>query len=277
MAGNRITTTTAPEPGGLAPVADVPADGARCDRDPGSRHLPSAHAAQACVVVPAFNEERSVARVVRGIRDALPSSRVVVVDDGSTDDTAAQATAAGAAVVSLPVNVGIGGAVQAGYRYALRHGFDLSMQVDGDGQHDPAETFRLVDAVVSGGADLAYGSRWLGRGDYLAPTSRRIGMRLLAAMVRWRTGCVFTDTTSGFRALGPRALELFARTYPHDFPEVESLVLASRAGLRVEEVPVKMTERLHGRSSIAGLRSAYYMARVVLALLLGGLDGATSP
>src|SRR2546421_6958372 len=108
MAGNRITTTTAPEPGGLAPVADVPADGARCDRDPGSRHLPSAHAAQACVVVPAFNEERSVARVVRGIRDALPSSRVVVVDDGSTDDTAAQATAAGAAVVSLPVNVGIG-------------------------------------------------------------------------------------------------------------------------------------------------------------------------
>ncbi len=236
-----------------------------------------ARQARVCVIVPAYNEERSVATVVSGVRAALPKARVVVVDDGSSDRTAARASAAGAAVVRLPVNLGIGGAVQAGFQYALRHGFRMAMQVDGDGQHDPAEAVRLVEAVVTGRADLALGSRWLGRGDYVAPPSRRFGMRILAALVRWRTGRPFTDTTSGFRALGPSALELFARSYPADFPEVESIVLASRAGLRVEEVPVRMEERRHGRSSIAGVRSAYYMARVGLALLVGGLERRDTP
>lgn len=231
-----------------------------------------ARLARVCVVVPAYNEARSVGRVVHELREALPGARVVVVDDGSADDTARRAAAAGAAVVSLPVNLGIGGAVQAGYRYALRHGFELAMQVDGDGQHHPSEAPRLLDAVVNGGADIALGSRWLGRGDYVAPAGRRLGMRILSRMVRWRTGTLFTDTTSGFRALGPGALALFAANYPTDFPEVESLVLATQAGLDVVEVPVEMSERRHGRSSIAGVRSAYYMARVVLTLAVGGLD-----
>ena len=232
----------------------------------GSRHFPM----QVCVVVPAYNEERSVGSVVNGLHAELPSAYVVVVDDGSIDGTADQAALAGATVVSLPVNLGIGGAVQTGYRYALRHGFRFAMQVDGDGQHDPAEASRVLEPVARGEADLALGSRWLDRGNYEATVSRRLGMHILSRLVRLRTGVAFTDTTSGFRALGPAALELFARSYPTDFPEVESIVLASQAGLRVMEVPVKMSQRKHGRSSIAGVRSAYYMARVALALLLGG-------
>jgi glycosyltransferase involved in cell wall biosynthesis len=223
-----------------------------------------------CIVVPAFNEEQSIAQVVEGLRRVAPQAEVVVVDDGCTDATADRAVEAGATVVSLPVNLGIGGAVQAGYRYALRRGFCIAVQVDGDGQHDPTEVPRLLERVAAGETDLAIGSRWLGRGDYVAPSGRRIGMRLLALLVRWRTGQWFTDTTSGFRAVGSRALRLFGTTYPTDFPEVESIVIARHAGLKVEEVPVKMSEREYGRSSIGGWRSGYYMVRVAMVLLLGG-------
>lgn len=226
--------------------------------------------ARVCVVVPAFNELRSIEAVVHDIRQQVPGAHVVVVDDGSADGTGAAAKRAGASVVALPVNLGIGAAVQTGYLYARRNGFDVTVQVDGDGQHDPAEIPRLLGPIIAGEADLSLGSRWLGRGDYVAARSRRFGMRVLALLVRWRTGHPFTDTTSGFRAMGPAALELFTRKYPADFPEVESIVMATRSGLRVQEVPVIMTERKHGRSTIAGVRSAYYMARVALALLLGG-------
>jgi glycosyltransferase involved in cell wall biosynthesis len=220
------------------------------------------------VIVPAYNEGATVASVVSSIRRALPGTHVVVVDDGSEDDTSARAAAAGASVMTLPVNLGIGGAMQAGYRYALRRGFDVAMQVDGDGQHDPAEAGRLLAPIVSGEADMVVGSRWLGRGDYEAPSSRRLGMRILARLVRWRTGAVFTDTTSGFRAVGPSGVALFAHSYPADFPEVESLVVAKDHGLRIQEVGVHMNDRSHGRSSIAGVRSAYYMLRVVTVLVV---------
>jgi len=222
-----------------------------------------------CVVVPAFNENQTVGHVVNQLHAELPLATLVVVDDGSTDSTADIALQAGAVVLSLPVNLGIGGAVQTGYRYALSHHFEYAMQVDGDGQHRAEEVMRLLDPVFAGAADLTVGSRWLGRGEYNAPRGRRLGMRILSALVRWRTHKRFTDTTSGFRALGPKALKLFAVTYPTDFPEVESLVLACKANLVVAEVPVTMSERAHGRSSITGLRSAYYMARVGAALLLG--------
>lgn len=223
-----------------------------------------------CIVVPAFNEERSVGIVVEALYRVLPGAEVVVVDDGCTDATADVALQAGANIVSLPVNLGIGGAVQAGYRYAVRHGFSLAVQVDGDGQHDPSEVPRLLKLVATGEADLVIGSRWLGRGDYAAPASRRLGMRVLTWLVRLRTGQRFTDTTSGFRAIGSRALQLFVTTYPTDFPEVESIVIATRAGLAVSEVPVRMSKRQYGRSSIGGWRSAYYMTRVGIALVLGG-------
>jgi len=224
------------------------------------------------VVIPAFNESGSVARVIRRAHHAVPNAQIVVVNDGSRDDTALRAYRAGATVITLPVNLGIGGAVQAGYLYALRHGFEIAIQVDGDDQHDPAEIDRLLDPIRMGRAEMTVGSRWLGRGDYAAPVSRRAAMRLLATLVRWRTGVTFTDTTSGFRAVGAQGIALFARTYPTDFPEVESLVLASRNGLRLVEVPVRMTPRSQGQSSISGVRSAYYMARVTAALIVGGLN-----
>lgn len=222
-----------------------------------------------CIVIPAFNEAETVGHVVHQLHAQLRLATLVVVDDGSTDGTGDVALQAGAVVLSLPVNLGIGGAVQTGYRYALAHHFQYAMQVDGDGQHRAEEATRLLAPVFAGAADLAVGSRWLGRGEYNAPFGRRFGMRILSALVRWRTHIQFTDTTSGFRALGPKALELFALTYPTDFPEVESLVLACKARLLVVEVPATMNERAHGRSSIAGLRSAYYMARVGAALMLG--------
>lgn len=190
-----------------------------------------------------------------------------MIDDGSTDATAARAMDAGATVLSLPVNLGIGAAVQAGYLYAIRRGYSFALQVDADGQHEPAEAERLLAPLMAGQADMVVGSRWLGRGDYRAAINRRVGMRLLAWMVRWRSGQAFSDTTSGFRAVGPGALALFAEHYPSDFPEVETLVTVARAGLRVTEVPVHMHSRVHGRSSIAGLRSWYYMLRVGVVLL----------
>jgi glycosyltransferase involved in cell wall biosynthesis len=230
-----------------------------------------------CVVMPAFNEADSVGDVVAAAYGAIPNAAVVVVDDGSRDDTAMRAAAAGAAVVSLPVNLGIGGAVQAGYRYALRHGFDVAIQIDGDGQHDVHEVGRLLEPIRAGRADMVVGSRWLGRGDYVATRGRRFGMHVLAWIVRRRTHGTFTDTTSGFRAVGRQGIELFATRYPTDFPEVESLVLAVQRRLRVEEVPVRMSARAHGKSSIAGAKSAYYMARVVLALVIDSLNRKENP
>jgi glycosyltransferase involved in cell wall biosynthesis len=226
-----------------------------------------------CVVIPAYNEGRSIDRVVRRVRQSLPDAHILVVNDGSTDDTAKMAERAGAFVMSLTVNLGIGGAVQAGFRYAQKYDFDIAIQVDGDDQHDPAELDRLMQPVLTGRADMTVGSRWLGRGHYDAPTARRLGMRLLSALVRLRTHVTFTDTTSGFRCIARSGIELFADTYPPDFPEVEALVLACNRGLRIAEVPVAMAQRSHGRSSIAGARSAYYMTRVTLSLLLGGLSG----
>ncbi|MHB8439300.1 MAG: glycosyltransferase family 2 protein [Acidimicrobiales bacterium] len=230
-----------------------------------------------CVVIPAYNEGRSVRRVVERVRAAFPRADVVVVNDGSEDDTGSRAERAGAAVINLPINLGIGGAVQAGYRYAVQRGYDIAVQVDGDEQHDPAEIERLVEPIIRGQADMTVGSRWLGRGDYVAPAARRSGMRILAKMVNLRTKGNFTDTTSGFRAVAGEALRFFAKHYPTDFPEVESLVLATQHRFRVLEVPVRMAQRTHGSSSIGGLRSAYYMARVGLALAIGRLSPIQNP
>jgi glycosyltransferase involved in cell wall biosynthesis len=230
-----------------------------------------------CVIVPAFNEGASVAEVVRSIRAALPTAQVVVVDDGSKDDTAERAAAVGAHVLALPLNLGIGGAVQTGYLYAQRNDFDLAMQIDGDGQHDPREARFLIDPIVQHRADLVVGSRWLGRGDYKAPSGRRFGMKILSGLIKWRTGQRITDTTSGFRAVGRPGIDLFARSYSSDFPEVEALVAAKQCGLTIEEVPVHMEQRLHGRSSIAGLRSSYYMVRVVVALVVDALNRKEQP
>jgi glycosyltransferase involved in cell wall biosynthesis len=222
-------------------------------------------------IVPAFNEERSIPAVVSGLRRAAPGVDVCVVDDGSTDATAAVARRLGVTVLSIPVNLGIGGAVQAGYQWARDHGYDVAVQVDGDGQHDASFLPALVDAVGSGQAGLAVGSRFAGprvAGAFRSTWPRRAGIRYLSWVLRVRCGARVTDPTSGFRAAGRRGIELFARSYPPDYPEPESIAVAARSGLAVVEVPVRMSERLHGESSISPWRSFYYLVKVSLALVL---------
>ena len=209
-------------------------------------------------------------RVVEEIRAADPAMEILVVDDGSRDATATVARAHGARVVRLPFNLGIGGAVQTGYRYAWERDFDVAVQVDADGQHDAGELAVLLEPVLTGDADLAVGSRFVtGAGTYRAPFARRVGIRLFARTISGITGQRVTDTTSGFRAANRRAIELFAEDYPHDYPEVESTVMVVKGRLRLVEVPVSMRERAAGHSSITAARSIYYMAKVSLALFVG--------
>ena len=220
-------------------------------------------------IVPARNEEACVGSVVAEIRAFDPDMEILVVDDGSGDRTAAVARAAGARVVRLPFNLGIGGAVQTGFRYALEHGFQLAVRLDGDGQHDPQELTVLLEPVLAGRADIAVGSRFSGAEAYRSTFVRRLGIRMLArfvsALVRQRV----TDTTSGFQAVNRRGIALFAADYPHDYPEVEAIVMVHKHRLRLEEVPVRMRERAGGRSSIRAGHSIYYMCKVSLALFVG--------
>jgi len=221
-------------------------------------------------IVPAYREERAIAGVVAEIRAFDPGLDVVVVDDGSGDGTAAAARSAGAAVVRLPFNLGIGGAVQTGFKYALAHGYDLAVRLDGDGQHDPTELPKLIEPVLAGSADIVVGSRFAqADADYRAPLARRLGIGLFARIVSLLVGQRVTDTTSGFQALNRKGIALFAADYPHDYPEVEATVMVVRHELRLLEVPVRMREREHGRSSITAVRSLYYVVKVLLALFVG--------
>jgi glycosyltransferase involved in cell wall biosynthesis len=220
-------------------------------------------------IVPALNEELSLPRVVDELRAFDPGLEIVVVSDGSTDRTAEVARECGAHAIRLPFNLGIGGAVQTGFRYAYENGFDLAVRVDGDGQHDASQLERVVAPVLAGEADIAVGSRFVGREGYRSSRSRRVGIRILAWTVSRLVGQRVTDTTSGFQAVNRAGIALFARDYPHDYPEVEATVMVFRHELRLVEVPVSMREREHGRSSITALRSIYYMIKVLLALFVG--------
>jgi hypothetical protein len=220
-------------------------------------------------ILPALNEQGSVAAVVAEIRELDPRFEILVIDDGSTDGTRTLALAAGARVVSLPFNLGIGAAVQTGFEYACRNDFDVAVQLDADGQHDPAELRRLLQPVLEGEADIALGTRFAGDRRYRPSFARRIGIGLFARLVSVIVRQRVTDTTSGFRALNRRGIRLFAAEYPHDYPEVEATVLARRYGLRLVEVPVLMRYRVEGRSSITAARGVYYMVKVSLALMIG--------
>jgi hypothetical protein len=219
-------------------------------------------------IVPAFNEAGMVARVIRDIRRHAPDFDVVVVDDGSTDTTGVHAEAQGAAVIRHPFNLGIGGAMQSGYKYALRRGYDVAVQVDGDGQHKPAYIHDLLARLEVEGdqADMVTGSRFLGDPGYKVPVGRRIGNLIFAVVMSAITRKRVTDPTSGFRMTNRRGIELFARDYPHDYPEVEAILMTHAHRLRFAEVPVRMSERLAGRSSI---KAGYYMVKVTLAVFVG--------
>jgi glycosyltransferase involved in cell wall biosynthesis len=235
------------------------------------------------VFIPAWNEAASVGEVIASVRKRLPGADVLVVDDGSSDATAARARAAGATVASLPFNQGLGAALQTGYLYALREGYEFCAHLDADGQHPPAEVARLLEEVYAGRADLVIGSRYHeraddgageagdeGAGDDYRPTlSRRIGTSVFRFFLTLATRQRFTDTTSGMRAANRRVMELFSESYSPDFAEIESLQLAVRAGLRVEEVPVRMLERAGGTSFLTPLRSAFFIFKGMIVLLVG--------
>jgi glycosyltransferase involved in cell wall biosynthesis len=220
-------------------------------------------------VVPALNEEATIGLVIDEIRRFDPGFDIVVVDDGSTDRTVAVASERGVYVLRLPFNLGIGGAVQTGYRFAFERGFDIAVQIDGDGQHDPSQLPTILEPVLAGEADLCVGSRFAGSNGYRSSFARRLGIRLFARIVSAVVGQKVTDTTSGFRAVNRKGIALFAADYPHDYPEVEATVMSVKHRLRLREVPVDMRERGGGESSITAARSIYYMTKVLLAIFVG--------
>jgi glycosyltransferase involved in cell wall biosynthesis len=228
--------------------------------------------ADGLVIVPAYNEEGAIARTVGEIAACAPDFDVLVVDDGSSDQTAARARAAGARVLRLPFNLGIGGAMQAGYIHALEHGYELAVQVDGDGQHDPRYIHALRERLrEQPELNMVTGSRFLERaeGGFRSSATRRVGIRIFSAIVSAITGRRVSDPTSGFRMTDRRAIELFARDYPRDYPEIEAIVLMHAHRLRSCEVPVVMRPRTSGRSAISSTQSVYYMIKVLLAVFIG--------
>lgn len=224
------------------------------------------------VIIPAFNESGAIGRTVGEVRAvAVPGASldVLVVDDGSRDDTARRAAAAGALVAHMPFNLGIGAAVQTGYRYASVNGYDVAVQVDGDGQHDTRYLNDVLRPVMDGRADLSIGSRFLaGKTGFRSSAVRRFGIKFFSFLIRFLTGLTVRDTTSGFRACGRRLIDVFAFYYPHDYPEPESIVVARRLGCSVVEVPVIMRSRSSGVTSISFLKPVYYMFKVSGAILL---------
>lgn len=220
------------------------------------------------IIVPAYNEEESLPGVIRDLRENIRLADILVVNDGSRDATARIAKEMGVAVLNLPFNLGIGGAMQAGYLYAEQGGYDIAVQFDGDGQHLAGEVEKLLRHVREGNADLVIGSRFLEQGGYNASVFRKSGMWIFSTILSRMLGMRVTDSTSGFRAANRRVIEFFSRTYPDDYPEVEALVLLHKAKLRIVEVAVNMRERTGGTSSITPLRSVYYMVKVLLAIFI---------
>lgn len=219
------------------------------------------------VLVPAFNEGASVRKLVQRLRRALPGFDVLVIDDGSTDDTVRQVPQ-GTAVVTLPFNLGIGGAMQTGYRYAALHGYDVAVQVDGDGQHRPREVSRLVAELLRSGSDLVVGTRFLERTRYRQTLARSAGAWFLRGVVRTLTGLPITDCTSGFRVANRRTIRAFAHWYPEDYPEPEVILLLHRAGYRISELGVQMRHRNAGTSSINVMEGLFYVLKVTTCLVL---------
>lgn len=220
------------------------------------------------LIIPAHNEAANLAQVIDEARASLSAAGIVVVNDGSTDATADIALEKGVELLTLPFNLGIGGAMQTGYRFARNGGYDIAVQVDGDGQHDAGQVPQLIEPLLSGKCDMAVGSRYLQKNSYSGPAARRLGTamfsRILSLILRQR----LTDATSGFRAVNRDIIGLFASDYPRDYPEVEALLLVHMAHRRICEIPVTMRPREGGRSSINAFRSVYYMVKVLLALMV---------
>ncbi|BFH64988.1 glycosyltransferase family 2 protein [Paenibacillus azoreducens] len=221
------------------------------------------------VIIPAYNEELSIRRVIKDIKQHMPAADILVINDGSTDQTASAASEAGAVVINMPFNVGIGGGMQTGYMYARDNGYDVAVQMDADGQHAAADLPHLIAELQ--GNDLVIGSRFLEETSYRSTFMRKVGIRFFSRLVSLVTKQKFTDTTSGFRAAGKRVIELYAEYYPIDYPEVEAIVYLTSRKCKLAEVKVEMRPRQNGKSSITPVKSAYYMIKVTLSVLISAL------
>lgn len=221
------------------------------------------------VVIPAFNEASTIGSIVKHVRVVEPRVAVVVIDDGSTDATATVARSAGAQVVRLPFNMGYGVALQTGYKYALREGYDCVVQLDADGQHEPEDIPALLEVIERREADVALGSRFIRERTYRPAVARRIGMRLFRFLAFALTGVRFSDVTSGFQALSHDLLRFFAtERYPSDYPDADVLIMLKRAGFTVKEIPVRMYQKDRARSMHSGLRPIYYVFKMLLSISL---------
>lgn len=220
------------------------------------------------LIIPAYNEEESLRSLIEEIKAVCPEVDYLVVNDCSSDDTERLLEELGANYISLPCNMGIGGAVQSGYRYAAQNGYDIAIQIDGDGQHDVRFVKDMVKLIEDKQADVVIGSRFIDKEGFQSSQARRIGIRILSMLIRLMCGAKVKDVTSGFRAVNRRFIELFAENYPDDYPEPEVIVTAKLYGAVIKELPVVMRERTTGKSSINLKRSIYYMIKVSLAIII---------
>lgn len=220
------------------------------------------------IIIPAYNEEESIYSTVQDLKEKASEFDYVVINDCSTDSTREICEENGFNIINLPINLGIGGAVQTGYKYAYKNGYECVVQVDGDGQHDVAYLKRMAAVLEDEKLDMVIGSRFIEKKGFQSSGLRRIGIRFFTILIKLLTGYTITDPTSGLRMIGRKALEIFAEAYPKDYPEPETTVAVLRRGLKVKEIPVVMRERMGGVSSISFRKSVYYMIKVPLAMIV---------
>lgn len=220
------------------------------------------------VIIPAFNEEKSILNVIKPIEKYEYNIDVVVINDGSVDNTANEVKKSNATIINHPWNIGIGATVQTGYLYALKNNYDIAIQIDGDGQHNPQYIPEMINDLLNNDVDIVIGSRYVEKTYYESDRARRIGSIYFSRLVTFLTRKPFYDTTSGFRAVNRRVIELFSKYYPIDYPEVEAIVYASDKEIRIKEISVEMNKRYYGKSSITFFKSIYYMVKVTLSLIL---------
>lgn len=224
------------------------------------------------LIIPAYNEQENIVRTLQDIKANAPGMDYVVINDCSKDDTRKILKEYGANFLDLPVNLGIGGGVQTGYRYALEHDYDIAVQFDGDGQHDARYLSSLIAPIISGEADAAIGSRFIEKEGFQSSAMRRFGISFLSSLIKLLSGVKIYDVTSGFRAVNRSMIAFFAENYPQDYPEPDAILLSTLEGFRLVEVPAQMRERVGGQSSISSFRAVYYMVKVSISLIVSRLS-----
>ena len=220
------------------------------------------------IIIPAYNEAENIEKTIDAITKKAKDFDYIIINDCSSDETLKICEAKGYNIVSLPINLGIGGAVQTGYKYALQNGYDVAVQVDGDGQHDPAFLHMMVDYMVEKKCDMVIGSRFINKEGFQSSGTRRLGIKYFTILIKLLTGAKITDPTSGLRMINREVIKVFAVDYPKDYPEPESVVSILRRKKNVQEIPVIMKAREGGVSSISPKKSVYYMIKVTLAILI---------